>query len=118
MTTITLGEVTLTPALVLGFNSSRTAGNVLHTIVGRAGVDVTTKPAGLRSGTLRLLAATLADALSLEWLHAQAGVFSLVDADLPELSMDYVPSGAIRLELDDETRVQWSVEIDYQEVFV
>ena len=115
-TLITADAGSITPHLVLGYQSVRTTGNVLHPIIGRSDVDVTFKAAGLRTGTLRLLVLTLAEALAAEALHASIGILRLSDTDLPALNMRYVPSGTITIALDEETRALWTVEIEFQEV--
>lgn len=114
--TITRGASSVSPRLVLGYQSERTAGNLIHPIIGRADPDVTLAAAGLRTGTLELLCLTLADALAVEDLHAGEGVCELEDTDAPGLGMYYVAAGKIELELDDETRAVWIVRVEYQEV--
>jgi len=114
--TITQGASSVSPSLVLGYKSTRQAGNLIHPIIQRTDPDVTLAPAGLRTGTLELFCLDLAQALEVETLHAGAGVCQLEDTDLPALNMLYVAAGAIGLELDDETRLRWVVSVDYQEV--
>ncbi|MEX1079803.1 MAG: hypothetical protein WED09_11920 [Homoserinimonas sp.] len=115
--TITSGATTITPELIDGYRSERTAGNVIHPAADNpANVDVTFRVAGLRTGTLRLLFLTLTDALAAETLHAAADVLELASTDHPGLDMAYVANGAITVELDDETRALWLVEVDFQEV--
>lgn len=115
---ITLGPTTLHPTLVLGYRSIRTSGNQIHPILNREDPDVTFAPAGLRTGTLRFLCDTLADAAALEQLHTNAGTFSFEDDDAPGVAMYYVPAGDIEMELDPDTRQRWTVSIDFQEVTV
>ena len=115
-TTITRGVDSVSPALVLGYKSARTAKNLIHPIIGRPDPDVTLAAAGLRTGTLELFCLDLAQALAVEALHAGEGVCQLEDTDLPALNMFYVASGEIGLELDEETRLRWVVSVEYQEV--
>lgn len=115
-TTISKGETTVQPTLVLGYTSVRAAKNQVHEIIGRADPDVTLKAAGLRTGTLELFCTGLGLALDIEDLHAGEGVLELADTDYPNLGMSYVPVGKIELQLDDETRTRWVVRVDYQEV--
>ena len=115
-TTLTDGAATVTPVQVLGFESARQTGNILHPVIGRADVDVTFKAAGLRTGTLKFLFLTLTDALAAESLHAGTGIITLEDTELPALNMRYVPSGSITVALDEDTRQLWTVEVEYQEV--
>lgn len=114
--TITRGESSVAPYMVLGYKSSRAAGNLIHTIIGRADPDVTIKPAGLRTGTLQLFCLDLATALEVEAIHAGEGSLDLVDTDLPTLAMTYVVDGDIELELDPDTRRRWVVTVGFQEV--
>lgn len=114
--TITLGATTLHPTLVLGYESTRRSGNIVHTILGREDPDITFGPAGLRTGKLQVFCLDQTDALATEALHTESGVFALADPDLPGIDMSYVPSGDIRARLDNRTVIRWVVEIDYQEV--
>jgi len=114
--TITCGESSVSPTLVLGYRSTRPARNLVHSIIDRADPDVTLKPAGLRTGTMQLFHLTLATALACEALHALEGVCTLEDTDLPELDMSYIAAGDITLELDPDTRKRWVVSLEYQEV--
>ena len=116
MTSISDGATTITPLLVTGWESSRETQNVLHVIVGRADVDVTFRAAGLRSGTLTALCDSLELALQLEVLLAQPKRFTLTDTDHAAVNMAFVVAGAIAVQLDDETRVQATVAVDYQQV--
>jgi hypothetical protein len=116
-TSITKGTTLILPRQVLGYSSSRESGNLLHKIIGRADVDVSFKPAALRSGTLELLFDTHALALGAEAAHVLPGAFSLTDSDLPLLNMRYVLApGSIVLDLDDATRQFWTVKVPFQEV--
>jgi hypothetical protein len=116
MTTISDGATTITPILVTGWESTRTAENVLHNIVGRSDHDVTYRPAGMRAGTLECLCESLEAALQLEALAAQPKRLTLTDPDHPSIGMTFVPTADIRVTLDDETRKQATVAIDYQQV--
>lgn len=115
-TTLSTSASSLSPETVTGWTSTREANNLIHTIIGRADPDVTMKPAGLRTGTLEMLFLTLPLALAAESLHAGEGVLHLQDSDHAALEMYYVASGAIELELDDETRSLWLLRVDFQEV--
>lgn len=114
--TITDGTATVTPELIDGYRSERETGNVIHLASDDpANLDVTLRPAGLRTGTLRLLFLTLAAALTAEDMHAGDAVLSLATPNHPGLAMTYVAAGTISVELDD-TRSVWLVEVDFQEV--
>jgi hypothetical protein len=115
--------------------------------VGAETVAVTTRPAGLRRGTLKLVfgdaAATgseyvIVDGIIVpaedapinpaedasrdaELLHATGtGVFHLSDPDRASLDLFYVvdQDGAITRELDDATRDVWIVTVAFHEVTV
>lgn len=118
MTTITDGTTTVTPLTVDGYGSTRNTQNLIHPILGSGTADVTLQPALARSGTLTLIAATLADAHALETIHSGTAVLTLADTEYPALDMNYVAFGSIDLELDDETRNAWTVTVGYQEVNV
>jgi hypothetical protein len=115
-TTLTKAGVNIVPLVVIEYSSTRTSGNVLHTVLGRADVDVTFKAAGLREGTLNLLFVSLTAALQAEAMHASIGSITLTSTDLPGIGMKYVPSGNIELTLDTDTSEHWNVFIDFQEI--
>ena len=114
-TSLMRGSTTVTPQAVLGYTSTQQTGNVLHDVLGRSDFDVTFGVAGLRSVTFKFLFPTLAAALTCRNLHAAVGKITLTDTDLPDLNMVYVPSGAIAVELDDDSQ-KWFVTVDAQEV--
>lgn len=115
-TTLTKGGASIVPLVVLGYESARETGNILHTVLGRADVDVTFKAAGLRTGTLQLLFPTLTAALSAEAMHSSVGSITLTSSDLPGIGMKYVPAGSIALALDADTSTRWTVSVDFQEI--
>lgn len=115
--TITDGTTTITPLLVLGYQTNQTGRNVLHDILGRADFDVSLRTAGLRSGTLNLLFGTEADAQAARVFHAAAARFTYTDTDVPSAGMVYVLDAAqMTLELDPDTQRKWTLAVPYQEV--
>ena len=116
MSTISDGTTTVTPILITGWDTRREGGNVIHDIIDRQDDDVTFRPARLRSGTLTALCATLEDALALETLAAQPRRLYLEDTDHPSINMTFVIAGDITVTLDDETREQATVGLDFQQV--
>ena len=116
MTEITHDATTITPTQVLGYKTIRASRNLLHPIIGRPDVDVTLRPAALRSGTLSLGFADRAEAWAAVGIHALPGRFTLIDPAVPEVDMTYVVAGPIAPELEDQSRELWIVSIDYQEV--
>jgi hypothetical protein len=116
VTTLSDGTTTVTPILVDGYTSTRESGNVVHTIISSVSPEVTLRAARLRTGTLRLLFATQAEALVGEALHALPVVLVLADPDVSGINMSYVAHGNIEVSLDDATRTAWIVSVDFQEV--
>lgn len=114
-TSVQHGTTTLSVDFLLGFVTEREHGNILHPVLGRSDVEVTFKSAGLRKGTLKFLCSTFEGAAALDAEHAKIGTFQLLDDEIPApgISMTYVPSGRITVELD-ETR--YIVSVDFQEV--
>lgn len=140
-TIITSGADTIYPTIVDGYESSRSARNIVHPILGRATPDVSLRPAQLRTGTLTLVFGDTTETSELVVidgivqplttpaqnaeeasliavdLHATGGVFSLSDTDRPSILMSYVVRpGDIRRDLDEQTREVWIVSIPFQEV--
>lgn len=116
MTTITDGSTTLTPLLVLGWQATREARTRVHQLIGRPDPDVTLRPSAARTGQLRILCASEADATAMEALHAAGFVLTLADDDVAAVGMAYVVSGALGVELDPGTLTRWVVTADYTEV--
>jgi hypothetical protein len=116
VTTISDGTTTLTPMLVLGWSTSREARTVVHRLIGQAAPDVTLRPHALRSGSLRILCADMAEALAMEALHAAGVVLTLDDDDVSAVAMSYVVSGALSVDLDPATLARWVVTADFTEV--
>lgn len=114
--TISHAGGTIHPDLVLGYQSSRESGNIIHTVPGRSNPDVTLRPARLRTGSLELFFADEYDAKAAEDAHANGSTFALVVEDRASVAMFYVVSGSISRELDSQTRKRWTVRVDYQEI--
>lgn len=110
------GVTSIEPITVLGYSHTRTSRNILHDVIQRVDKDVAYGPTSLRSGTLSMLVATLAEALALDTMHGQLQSFTLEDSDLPALDMTYVVDGALTVELDPDTRDRWLFTVDFQEV--
>lgn len=115
-TTVSNGITTLTPTVVLGWESRQPSKTQIHPILGSTNPDVTTRPALLRTGTLELMFATEANANSCRTMHTAAGVFTLTSNDLSYISMSYVVAGEVTVKLDDVTLNRFVVSIDFQEV--
>jgi len=106
----------MTPEVIDGFESSRRVGNIMHNVLGVEDVDVTYRPAKLRTGTLRMVFASEADALEAELLHANGTEFDIASTERDAIVMSYAVSGDITLTLDDATRDVWVLSVTFQEV--
>lgn len=108
---------TTIPTLVLGYETSMESRNIIHDLIdgGIAASLIAPRP---RSGDLRLFYPAEADAWASFGLHSLKTTFTLTEASRPSIGMTYVVSGALRLELDDQTRDVWVVTVPYQEVVV
>lgn len=115
-TYITDGTSTVTPTVVDGYSSSRVSGIRVHPILGNASPDITYQAAQLRTGTLRLVFAEEGDATAAETLHTAGSILTIVSTDRAAVNFSYVATDAVLLDLDDETRDVWILEISYQEV--
>lgn len=107
--------MTVSPALVLGYQTSTESQNIVHDLIG-GGIAVTLVRPRPRSGRLELLFLQEADGFLALKAHARETTFSLSDTDRPEVGMDYVTEGAIDLSLDEQTRKRWVLSVGYQEV--
>lgn len=106
---------TISPALVLGYKTSRESQNIVHDIIG-GGIAVTLIQPRPRSGTLELFFLTEAAAFDALTKHSLETTYTLTDTDRPSVNMTYVTEGTIDLELDDQGRTRWVVSAGYQEV--
>lgn len=110
---------TIVPTIIMSISVGRGARNVVHDILGKTEPDVTLRSASLRSGTIEMGFAgptSEADSQKALDIHARGVVLTLVNAERATASMAYIASGRIERELDDTTRNDWIVRIDYQEV--
>lgn len=105
----------IVPIYVLGYETTRRSQSIFHDIIG-GGQDVTLRPATRRSGTLRLLFATEAQAVAAETAHASGTVLRLQDDERTSIDMSYVLSGILVRRLDDDSRELWTLDVGYQEV--
>lgn len=108
---------TTTPALILGYDtSSQSRNRVFDTLDG--GILVAVYPTRPRAGTLRLFYLEETAAATARDLHTREATFTLASTERPSINMAYAVFGAVRLELDPETRDRWTVEVGYQEIVV
>lgn len=83
MTTLTNGTATITPALVLGWETHRTSRTVLHDVLSRSDPEVVLRPSATRAGTLRLFFLTPEEAHECEQMHAAPAVWDAYTGGLP-----------------------------------
>jgi hypothetical protein len=110
------GAVSITPNLVLGYETTQTTNTQIHLALGASVPGVTLRPALARSGTLSMLFETELNARNCRIAHAQPDIFTLTTTDLGYANMYYVPTGDVTMKLDDTTYNAWIVEVGYQEV--
>ena len=116
MLTVTHNATSVNPALVLPYAYERPLNNIEHDIIGSATKAFTFRPAGPRSGTLVFLCLTADDAQQLVTMHADAGLFDIIDSDVPAAAMTYVPVGKMSMTLDPVTATRWVCSIEFREV--
>jgi hypothetical protein len=114
--TISNGTTTVTPLQVLGWESKQATRHIFHEILNKSSHDVTMRVSALRSGTLKLLFATAAQAETARAFHAAANVFTLSSDEVTQVAMTYIVDGSITVSLDSKSLTYWMVSIDYQEV--
>lgn len=116
MTTISHSTGVITPTIVDGYSAARSPRTIMHPILGRDADDVTLRPAALRRGTLKLVFALEADAVSALEILATPQVLTVADPDI-DIAMSFVVAEEdVSIELDDETRGAWIVSTPYREV--
>lgn len=108
---------TISPVLVLGYETERESQNIVHDIIG-GGIGVTLIRPRPRSGTLGLLFSAESDAKDALDAFARETSFTLSDTDRSTVAMTFVTAGKVALSLDETTRDNWEVSVDYQEVEV
>lgn len=118
--TISNGTDTVTPTTVDGFTSTRISGTLAHDIPGASWPDIVERPAGPRTGTLRLVfAGSGAESASFvaEQLHATGAALTFTPDGFASAVMTYrlAPAGRLTRELDPITRAAWVLTVDYQE---
>ena len=120
-TILTSGETVISPTICLSIETRRTAGNIVHDVVGRSDPDVTLRPAGTRTGTLRLGflgASSEADSETAELALSGVGVWSILSDERESLAFSFIVAGRIERVLDDITRDDWIVVVEFREVTV
>jgi len=115
-TTITAGATTITPALVLGYDTTTRAGNVMHQIIGSSAPAVTFFPESLRSGELKLMFPSRALAWAAQTFLKAQTIFTLASTDETLIGMKFVRDGSMSIALDNDMLEFWQLTVSYQEV--
>jgi hypothetical protein len=113
----TNGAGTTAPLSTLSpYEATHTGRNVILDLLG-GGLVVALIAPRPRSGTIEYLyGLDEAAARAGTALHREESTFILTDEDRPDIGMEYVVSGDVRLRLDEETQDVWILAVDYQEV--
>jgi hypothetical protein len=114
--TLTAGTTTVTPHLLLGWETTRQSRNVIHEIIGAPEPYVTLVAAATESGTLQFLFDNVTDADAAMDLFASGQVITMAVDDLDTLTMDIVLSDRVSRTLDDQTLTRWIVAADIRQV--
>lgn len=118
-TIFTTGTNTITPTIVLKFESSRETQSNVHPIIGRSNPDVTLRPGALRTGSFELGFAgptSESDSLNAENLLSGASVFTVLSDERTTAQLSFVVTGSVQRVLEDESRDAWIVTFSWQEV--
>jgi hypothetical protein len=113
--TITHEGVTIRPLLLIGLEDQSETGNVFHRLLS-GDEDLTTRPAGPRTGTLGMLFDTEADVERAFQAHRDTGTFTLDYPERPTWNMTYAPDGRLVRTLDPETMRKWMLAVPFREV--
>lgn len=113
---ITNGVDTVEPILVDGYDARRETRTLLITVLGATSRAVSFRPAGLRTGTLRMLFETHTEASACLDLLCGGAALDLSVSDDSEYDMTFVAINAPSIELDDDTRGVWWAIADFEEV--
>lgn len=115
---ITSGATTISQFSIVGYESTRESGNVVHKIIARAAPDVSVRVAGLRTGRMTLAfsgPSAETDSAVAEALLAGASVFTLT-SDQTSVAMTFVVAEDGRLSRALSDAGAWRVTLDWQEV--
>lgn len=118
MTTLTRGTTVLAPVLVAGLAVTRKSRSVVHDLLLTDSVEITSRPAGPRTSTLRLLWPTYAAASAAAAALAEPGGPWAVEgtADVAGLSLTVGVTGDVTVESTTDEAVSWWVTAGVTEV--
>lgn len=114
--TLSSGTAIVAPELILEYRADQLSGNVFHRIIGKASPDVSLADDGPREGVLRCFFPTAAEADAARAALATAAVWTLSDPDVPLVNMTFARRERMTIQLEEETREHWLLDIGYQEV--
>lgn len=116
--TITHAGGVIAPTVVDGYESKSEGRSRVHEILGSGTVDVTLRPATPRTGTLRLLFVSETESAAAERILGRGEIFTLNTPERTTIQMRFfIPhGGSITRTLDPDTRDQWHLAADFQEV--
>ena len=117
MTTFSNGSTSFEPDTVLGYASSSEHGNLVHRRLGSELVDVTLRPASLRSSSqpLELQFDDGTAAYAAEAALRGAHVWTMTAPGVDTIDMQFVVHGTVERRLD-ATGAAWVVTFGWQEV--
>lgn len=117
MATVSRGDVTLTPDLIMGWELTREARSVVHSIIGTDEVVVTARPPAPPAGELRLIWTDAAAAhAAADELSIPGGAWTWSEPDA--LAGDFVAyvSGRVTVAALDDEASAWQVTVEVQGV--
>ena len=102
-------------AYMRNFEGNAPVRTIVHTILGRPDPDITTRPTGLRKGTLTLVFDTGAAAMAARAVLAAPQSLALSNSGVSEVSMQFVVAGGDLSDVLAEGGV-WSLVVPFQEI--
>ena len=114
MSSLSNGVDTITPDLILGFESSNDSGTVVHRKLDGT-VDVSIAADSPRDGDLRLFFAAEADAKAARELLIQPTVWTLTAEIDTADGMTFVRQGTMSA-VQQDARLRWVLTVGYQEI--
>jgi hypothetical protein len=116
MTTTITGADAHVPTLLTTFGWTRASRNIITRLAGSSDIVVALRPAGARRGRFSAVFSDKAAAIALEAELALAQSLTIEDTDHGDLDMTFVLAGSLEIQLDPQTRRNWIVTWEFQEV--
>jgi hypothetical protein len=111
--TATNGAGSVEPVEIVGYTPSRDSRNIIHDLLDGS-IGVSFQAPRPRSGKLKMLFLTEADAFEAFNLHAEETTFTYVNGIIISVSMTYVLDGSIDMDFDAQSGYWW-VSVGFQE---